>query len=109
MVVPEMKMTHTVNCKTAWPKGIVQVLDIVLDDRWVKVQEIAGVIGISTEWIINAFYKLDVAILFNSPKLIRIGISQTSLKHFKQDKLEFKHRFITVNVTWIHYYTQERK
>ncbi|EFN76356.1 hypothetical protein EAI_02828, partial [Harpegnathos saltator] len=42
-------------------------------------------------------------------KRIRMRISRTCLDRFKQNKMVFKRRFITVDETWIHHYTPERK
>ncbi|EFN85940.1 hypothetical protein EAI_07863, partial [Harpegnathos saltator] len=45
-------------------------------------------------------------------KRLRMRISQACLAHFnrfKQNKMDFKLRFITVDETWIHHYTPERK
>ncbi|EFN87280.1 hypothetical protein EAI_07768, partial [Harpegnathos saltator] len=42
-------------------------------------------------------------------KRIRMRISQACLDHFKQNKMDIKRCFITVDETWIHHYTPERK
>ncbi|EFN85925.1 hypothetical protein EAI_07847, partial [Harpegnathos saltator] len=42
-------------------------------------------------------------------KRIRMRISQACLARFKQNKTDFKRRFITVDETWTHHYTPERK
>ncbi|EFN85187.1 hypothetical protein EAI_06381, partial [Harpegnathos saltator] len=42
-------------------------------------------------------------------KRLRMRISQACLDRFKQNKMDFKRRFITVDETWIHHYTPERK
>ena len=36
-------------------------------------------------------------------------VSQTCLDYFKQNKMDFKHHFITVDDPWIHHYTSEQK
>ncbi|EFN89527.1 hypothetical protein EAI_01106, partial [Harpegnathos saltator] len=41
-------------------------------------------------------------------KCIRMRISQACLDRFKQNKMDFKRRFIIVE-TWIHHYRPERK
>ena len=38
-----------------------------------------------------------------------MSISQACLDRFQQNKMDFKRRFITVDETWIHHYTPERK
>ncbi|EFN80157.1 hypothetical protein EAI_06609, partial [Harpegnathos saltator] len=40
---------------------------------------------------------------------IRMRISQACLDRFKQNKMDFKRRFITVDEIWIYHYTPERK
>ncbi|EFN81832.1 hypothetical protein EAI_12321, partial [Harpegnathos saltator] len=42
-------------------------------------------------------------------KRIRMRISQACLDRFKQNNMDFKRRFITVDETWTHHYTPERK
>ena len=42
-------------------------------------------------------------------KRIRMKISQACLDRFKRNKMDFKRRFITVDVTWIHHFTPEIK
>ncbi|EFN87285.1 hypothetical protein EAI_12590, partial [Harpegnathos saltator] len=42
-------------------------------------------------------------------KRIRMRLFQACLDRFKQNKMDFKRRFITVDETWIHHYTPERK
>ncbi|EFN79443.1 hypothetical protein EAI_11368, partial [Harpegnathos saltator] len=48
-------------------------------------------------------------LLIIGQKRIRMRISQACLDRFKQNKIDFKRRFITVDETWIHHYTPERK
>lgn len=42
-------------------------------------------------------------------KRIPMRISQTCLDRFKQNKSKFKRHFITIDETWIYYYTPEKK
>ncbi|CAK9818971.1 Protein GVQW3, partial [Anthophora quadrimaculata] len=101
------------------PQIIQQVHDMVLDDRRVKVREIAEAIGISNERIGNILHEelhmkmLCVRwvphLLTIDQKRIRMRISQVCLDHSKKNKMDFKRRFTTVDKTWIHHYTPERK
>ena len=101
------------------PEIIHQVHDIVLDDRRVKVKEIADVLGISKERVGYILHKeLNMRklcarwvphLLTIDQKRIRMRISQACLDRFHQNKMDFKRRFITVDETWIHHYTPERK
>src|SRR5436189_769022 len=42
-------------------------------------------------------------------KRVRMKISRTLLAQFRRNKSEFWRRLITVDETWIHYYTPETK
>ena len=98
---------------------IEQVHDMVLDDRRVKVREIAETIGISKEctgYILHE--ELDMKKLCTRwvPRLLiadhtctRMKISEQCLERLNKNKTDFVRRFITTDETWIHHYTPESK
>ena len=101
------------------PEIIAKVHDMVLDDRRVKVREIGNAIGISNDRVYFILQqelhmkKLSARwvphLLTVDQKRIRMKISQACLDRFKRNKMDFKRRFITVDETWIHHFTPERK
>jgi hypothetical protein len=103
----------------ATPEIIEQVHDMILDDWWMKVHEIAETIGISKECVGYILHEeLDmkrlcarwVPRLFTADqKRTRMEISEQSLEHFNKNKTDFVRRFITMYETWIHHYTLESK
>jgi histone-lysine N-methyltransferase SETMAR len=94
---------------------------MVLDDRRVKMCEIAENIGISKErtgYILHE--ELDMKklcarwvprLLTADQKRTRIKISEQCLECFtrNKNKTDFVRRFITTDETWIHHYTPESK
>lgn len=106
--------------KTATTTEIVaKVHDMVLNDRRIKVREIANIMGISNDRVHLILHeelqmkKLSARwvphLLTVDQKRIRMKISQACLDRFKKNKMDFKRRFITVDETWIHHYTPETK
>ena len=101
------------------PEIIEQVHDMVLDDRRMKVREIAETIGISKERVGYILHEeLDMKklcarwvprLLTASQKHTRMKISEQCLEHFNKYKTDFARRFITMDETWIHHYTPESK
>jgi histone-lysine N-methyltransferase SETMAR len=95
------------------------VHDMVLDDRRMKVREIAKTIGISKERVWYVFHEeLDMKklcarwvprLLTADQKRTRMKISEQCLDHFNKNKTHFVRRFITMHETWIHHYTPESK
>jgi histone-lysine N-methyltransferase SETMAR len=91
---------------------------MLLDDRWMKVCEIAETIGISKEHVGYIWHEeLDmkklcarwVPCLLTDQKCTRMKISQQYLERFNKNKTDFALRFISMDETWIHYYTPEFK
>ncbi|KAJ0183454.1 hypothetical protein K1T71_001430 [Dendrolimus kikuchii] len=92
---------------------------MVLDDRRIKVREIAEVMNMSKErvyLILNQHLdmrKLSARwvprLLTLDQKRVRINIFKALLAQFRRNKSEFWHRLITVDATWIHHYTPETK
>lgn len=99
------------------PEMVNKIHDIVLDDPKVKVREIAAVVGISTERVYNILHehlhmkKLCARwvprLLTIDQKRIRVTTSEQNLANFKRNPKEFLRRFITMDETWIHFYTPE--
>jgi len=125
--VPEFKRGRTrleVDPREGCPKSattpeiIEQVHDMLLDDRRMKVREIAETIGISKERVGSMHEELDTKklcarwvprLLTADQKRTRIKISGQCLEGFNKNKTDFVHRFITMDETWINHYTPESK
>jgi histone-lysine N-methyltransferase SETMAR len=106
--------------KSATPPEIIeQVHNMVLDDRRMKVRETAETIGISKECVGYILHEeLDMKklcarwvphLLTADQKRTGMKISEQCLEHFNKNKTDFVHQFITMDETWIHYYTPESK
>ena len=100
------------------PEIIEQVPDMVLDDRRMKVREIAETMGISKEKRVGYILheELDIKklcarwvqrLLTTDQK--RMKISEQCLQRFNKNKTDLVRRFITMGETWIHHYTPESK
>jgi histone-lysine N-methyltransferase SETMAR len=88
---------------------------MVLDDRWMKVCEIAETIDISKERVGCILHgKLDMKklcarwmprLLTADQKRTRMKISEQCLERFNKNKTDFvRRRFIAMDETWIHHY-----
>jgi histone-lysine N-methyltransferase SETMAR len=92
---------------------------MVLDDRRMKVREIAETIGISKERVGYILHEeLDMKklcarwvprLLTADQKRTRMKISEQCLERFNINKTDFVRRFITMDETWIHHDTPESK
>jgi histone-lysine N-methyltransferase SETMAR len=92
---------------------------MILDDRRMKVHEIAETISISKErggYILHE--ELDMKrlcarwvprLLTADQKRTRMRISEQCLERFNKNKTDFVRRFITMDETWIHHYTPKSK
>ena len=90
---------------------------MVLDDRRIKVREIAEVMNMSKERVCHilnqhlGMRKLSARwvprLLTVDQKRVRMNISNALLAQFRRNKSEFWRRLITVDETWIHHYTPE--
>ncbi|KAL6257504.1 hypothetical protein P5V15_011074 [Pogonomyrmex californicus] len=99
--------------------NIENIHQMVLDDRRIKVREIAEAMGISKERVCHILTEeLDMRKLFArwvprlltlDQKRIRMNISKALLERFKRNESDFLRRFITVDETWIHHYIPETK
>ena len=96
-----------------------KIHDMVIDDRRVKVREIASAVGISSERVHNILHqhlgmkKLSARwvprLLTVDHKRNRVRCSKDGLQLFQQNPQDFRCRFVTVDETWIHHYTPETK
>lgn len=101
------------------PENIKKVHRIVLDDRKVKVREIADIVKISTERVRHILHEhLNMKklcarwvprFLTIDQKQQRVDNSEHALELLKGNANEFFRRFVTMDETWIHYYTPESK
>jgi len=92
---------------------------MILDDRRMKVLEIAETIGISIERVGYILHEeLDMKklcarwvprLLTADQKPTRMKNSEQCLERFNENKTDFVRRFITMDGTWIHYYTPKSK
>jgi len=105
--------------RTPPPELTEQVHSMVLDDRKMKVHEIAETIGISKECVGYILHEeLDMkklcarwvpCLLTAEQKCTRTKISEQCLERFNKNKTDFVRRIITMDETWIHHYTPESK
>lgn len=103
--------------EVATEENITKIHKLVLADRRVKLSELAETTGISKESIRLVLHdKLHLKKLSARwvPRLLtvdqkreRVEDSETNLALFKRDSKEFLRRYITVDETWIHFYTPE--
>jgi len=126
--VPEFKRGRTrleVDPREGCPKSattpeiIEQVHDMLLDDRRMKVREIAETIGISKERLGYILHEeVDMKklctrwvprLLTANQKRTRMNISEQCLERFNRNKTDFVRRFITMDETLIYHYTPESK
>jgi len=126
--VNEFKRSRTSTCdasrsgrpiEAATSEIIDKVRDIVLTDRRVKVRELVEATGISHGTVISILHeqlnkkKLSarwvLCLLTVNHKRDRVMISKQCLEMFQRNPDEFLCRFITVDETWIHYFTPETK
>ena len=84
-----------------------------MEDRRIKVREIAQIIESSVRAVHNILQKKNVclmgaAIVDHRPNA-RKNISEQCLIMLKRIVQDFWHRFVFVDETWIHHYTPETK
>ena len=92
---------------------------MVLDDRRLKVLELADMVGISKSAVHRILTEnLDMRKLYARwvPRLLtmeqkqrREDVSIECLAMFHSNKAEFLRRFITMDETWVHHFTPETK
>ena len=87
--------------------------------RKVKVREIAEIVSISTERVVNIlhthlcmrrlFARWVPRFLTIDQKRIHVTTSEQNLAYFNHNPKESLRRFVTINETWIHHYTPESR
>lgn len=106
--------------KTATTENnVTKIHDLVLADRRLKVCEIAETVAISKDRVGHILHenlgmrKLSARwvprLLTADNKRIRVTTSEQCLTLFKRNPKKFFRHFVTVNETWIHWYTPETK
>ena len=96
-----------------------KIHEILLNDRRLKVRELANMVGISKSavhriWTKNSdMRKLCVRwvphLLTMEQKQHREDVSIECLAKFHNNKADFPRRFITIDKTWVHLFTPETK
>jgi len=90
-----------------------------MNDRKVKVREIAEMVNISTGSVCTILHeKLGMKKVFSKwvPRVLkmeqkqqRVDDSQSCLSLFTRNKQDFLRRYVTMDETWIHHFTPESK
>lgn len=103
--------------EAATPDNIKAIQNIVLSDREVKLQEIVDILKISKGTVfkivhehlrlIKILSKWVPRLLTVEQKQRRIVDSECCLELLRRDKKDFMHRYITMDETWMYYYTSE--
>lgn len=98
---------------------IEKIHDMVMEDRKLKVRDIAETLGISYDRVHNILHeylhmrKLSARwvprLLTIDHKRERVNLCKHGLGLFQRNPEEFLRRFITVDETWIHHYQPESK
>ncbi|QQP41991.1 Putative DD34D transposase [Caligus rogercresseyi] len=105
--------------EVVFPENVEKTLKIIMDNRKVKLQEIADTLKLSKGSVFTIIHEyLNMKKLFSKwvPRLLtpeqkqqRVDDSRSCLGVFTQNKKEFFRRYITMDETWIHHYTPESK
>ncbi|XP_032678153.1 histone-lysine N-methyltransferase SETMAR-like, partial [Odontomachus brunneus] len=101
------------------PEMVTKIHKMVLDDRRLKVRELAEMVGISKSTVHRILTEnLDMEKLCARwvPRLLTIeqkqrreDVSIECLAMFRSNKTEFLRRFITMGETWVYHFTPETK
>ena len=101
------------------PENIKKAHKIILENRKVKLQEIADIMKMSKGSVFTILHEhLSMRKLFSKwvprsltvdQKQQRVDASKECLDIFKRNKVEFFRRYITTDKVWIHHYTPESK
>ncbi|XP_055615357.1 uncharacterized protein LOC129761649 [Toxorhynchites rutilus septentrionalis] len=110
---PSAPKTATTEC------NVTKFHDLILADRRLKVREIAETVGISKDRVGHTLHEiLGMRKLLPRwvPRLVtsvnkrnRETTSEQCLTLFKRNPKKFLRRFVTIDETWIHWYTPETK
>jgi len=100
-------------------ENIKKIHKIILNDRKLKLKEIADIVKISPERVHHIIHEyLGMQKLFAKwvpreltidQKQQRVDDSERCLKLFQRNKPEFLRRYVTMDETWLHHYTPESK
>ena len=115
-----MHLVRDCPIEAATPEIVDKIHNIVLTDRRVNVRELVEATGISHGTISILHEQLDMKklsarwvsrLLTVNRKRDRVTISKQwrSLEMFQHNPVEFLRRFITVDETWIHYFTETKE
>jgi len=101
------------------PEIVKKIHKMVLDDRRLKVRELADIVGISKSAVHRILTEnLNMRklcarwvphLLTMEQKQRRVDVSIECLAMFRRNKAEFLRRFITMDETWVHYFIPETK
>lgn len=101
------------------PEIVDKIHEMILDDRRLKVRELAEAVGISTERVHHILHEYLAMRKLSArwvPRLLtidhkhnRVKSSKECLEMYKRNPNEFLRRFVTVDETWIHHATPETK
>lgn len=101
------------------PEMVDKIHGMILDDRRVKVREIAEGVNIAigqVQKILVKYLGLKKLSARWVPRLLtiehkrnRMATSKECLAMFHRNRAEFLRRFVTVDETWVHYHTPETK
>ena len=101
------------------PEMVKKIHKAVLDDRRLKVRELADIVGISKSAVHRVLSEnLDMRklcarwvprLLTLDQKQCREDVSIECLAKFHSDKAEFLRRFVTMDESWVHRFTPETK
>lgn len=99
------------------PENIQKIHRMVLNDRKLKLSEVAEAVGLSKERVGNILHehlgmkKLNARwvprVLSMEQKENRLIASERGLEMYKRNPTEFVSRLVTMDETWIHHYTPE--
>lgn len=99
------------------PENVEKIHDIMLNDPKVKLRELAETTKMSYGSVFNIIHDIlgmkklcarwVPRLLTVDQKRIRVTTSQQNLAMFTRNPTEFLRRFITMDETWIHFYTPE--
>jgi [histone H3]-lysine36 N-dimethyltransferase SETMAR len=100
-------------------ENVRKVHQMVMSDRRINIDEIAEALKISAERVHHVLHEdLDMSkisarwvprLLTAEQKLLRVTASEAGLRLIEKNRKDFWRRLVTVDETWIHYYTPETK
>lgn len=101
------------------PENIKKIHKLVMNDRKLKVHELADIVKISDGSVFTILHehlgmrklcaKWVPRELTVDQKQQRIDASEECLALLNRNKIQFYRRYVTMDETWIHYYTPESK